>query len=105
MTTRFAPWVTDTGSWITIRQPRTRRCRDRIVNAAASCDISILLGRNWFPLMGSQRGGCDARGCNCGAKNQFETFAMIPFSASGKTRRCSSRRRLHYIAANSITPS
>jgi hypothetical protein len=22
---RFAPWVTDTGIWITIRQPRTRR--------------------------------------------------------------------------------
>jgi hypothetical protein len=71
---RFTPWVTDTATWITRRQPRTRRRRDAIVNAAslaASCDISILMSRNWLALMGSQRWICDARGCNCSAKNQL----------------------------------
>jgi hypothetical protein len=50
------------------------RYRDEIVNAsslAASCDISGVMSRNWLPLMGSQCWGCDARGCNCSAKNQL----------------------------------
>src|SRR5262249_59012524 len=71
---RFAPWVTDTGSRVTIRQPRTRRCRGGIVNVAslaASCDVSVAMSRNLLALMGSQSWGYDARGCNCGAKNRL----------------------------------
>jgi hypothetical protein len=74
MTARFAPWVADTGTWITIRPPRTRRRRDAIVNAAslaASCDISILISRNWLASMGSQCWSCDVHGCNRSAKNQL----------------------------------
>jgi hypothetical protein len=62
VTARLAPWVADTGTRITRRQARTRRRRDTIVSAAslASCDISILISRNWLASMGSQRWGCDA---------------------------------------------
>src|SRR5215471_16265160 len=55
---RFAPWVTDTGIRITIRQPRTRRCTgNEIVKAAslaASCYISTMMRGNWRGLMSSQ---------------------------------------------------
>jgi hypothetical protein len=71
VTARFAPWVADTGTRITRRQPRTGRGRDAIVNAAslASCDIAILISRNWLASMGSQCWICHARGCKCSTKN------------------------------------
>jgi hypothetical protein len=44
--------------------------------------------------MSSQCWGCDARGCNCSAKNQLGDICHDFFSASGRTR----RRRLVIVA-------
>jgi hypothetical protein len=37
----------------------------------ASCDISILMSRNWLALVGSQCWGRDAYGSNCSASNHL----------------------------------
>jgi len=75
---RLAPWITDTRRWITIRQPRTRRCTaNGIVNAASFA----LTSRNWLALMRSQCRSCDGRGRNSSGRNQLWDVFHDFFSA------------------------
>jgi hypothetical protein len=53
---------------------QTLRHRGESANATslvASCDISILMSRNWLALVGSQCWGRDAYGSNCSASNHL----------------------------------
>ena len=47
---------------------------------AASCEISVLMSRNWLALVGSQCWGRDAHGCNYSTSISLEAVGMLfPF--------------------------